>query len=127
MTGKPVKPSETELEILRVLWERGPCTVREVHELLGRDQKTVYTTILKLMQIMHQKDLVLRDESSRSHIYRAALNEDEIKDRFVDGVVDQMFGGSAEKLILHALSRGPASAKEIKRIRRLLEKMERDS
>ncbi len=117
-------PSETELAILRVLWSGGPTTVREMHGQLDREGKTVYTTVLKLMQIMHEKGLVTRDESQRSHVYAAAVTEEEVQDRFLDGVLRSAFGGSSASLVLHALSRRRASKKEIAEIRRLLDDME---
>ncbi len=117
-------PSETELDILRMLWKHGPSTVREMHDRLDREGKTVYTTVLKLMQIMHQKGLLVRDESSRSHVYEAAVSEDDVLDSFVDGVLEQAFEGSASRLVLHALSRRPASKKEVEKIRRLLDELE---
>ncbi len=124
MASRQLRPSETELEILKVLWTRGSSTVREVHELLDREGRTVYTTILKLMQIMNQKGFVVRDSTQRSHVYTASVTEDQVKDGFLDGVLKQAFGGSASRMILHALSRKKATKKELGEIRKLLDEME---
>src|SRR5262245_29866753 len=96
------RPTDAELAILRVLWARGPSTVRQVTEALGRG--TGYTTTLKLLQIMTDKRLVARDESSRTHVYRAAFSEDETQRQLVGDLVDRVFGGSAAKLVLQALA-----------------------
>jgi BlaI family transcriptional regulator, penicillinase repressor len=115
------QPTPTELEILRVLWRQGPCTVREVHEDL-RDQHPVgYTTILKLLQIMVEKGIAVRDESARSHVYRAAISEDRTKRRLVSELVDRAFDGSAADLIVQALSARRVSPDELQQIRELLD------
>ena len=117
-------PTDAELAILRVLWERGPSTVREVHEELSPSQATRYTTTLKLMQIMTEKGLVLRDESQRAHVYRPALPEEQTLSRITGELLERAFGGSAEKLVMHALQAGKVSAEELARIRQLLEELE---
>src|SRR5919197_3093182 len=96
------KPTDAELAILRVLWARGPSTVRQVAEVLGRE--TAYTTVLKLLQIMTEKGLVRRDESARTHVYSAACSQDQTERQLVTDLVDRVLGGSAEKLVLQALA-----------------------
>ena len=113
------RPTEAELEILGVLWGRGPSTVREVHEKLGA--RTGYTTILKLMQIMNEKGLVVREAVGRGHVYRPASDEAHTQRRIVGDLMTKAFGGSARKLVMAALSAKKASASEIEEIKRLLE------
>src|SRR4051812_35957429 len=98
------RPTDGELAILAVLWERGPSTVRDVHEALSRRREMGYTTVLKLMQIMAQKGLVARDESQRTHVYRPASDEEQTQKRLVRDLLERAFGGSARKLIVAALS-----------------------
>ena len=112
------KPTDAELGILRVLWTRGPSTVRDVAEAMGREG--AYTTILKLMQIMTDKGLVKRDDSNRSHVYTAASSEDRMQKQLVTELLDKVFAGSAAKLVLQALDAGKASPKELDEIRKLL-------
>lgn len=123
MPSRP-KPTPAELEILRVLWERGPSTVREVHDLLDRERATGYTTVLKLLQIMTEKKLVMRDESARAHVYAARVPASDTQRQLVRDLLDRAFGGSALKLVMHALSARKASPEEIARIRRMLDEME---
>ena len=118
------RPTDAELEILKVLWRRGPCTVREVFETLGETRQTDYTTVLKLMQIMAEKGLVRRDESERAHRYEAAAPEEETQRRLVGDLLQRAFDGSAKKLVLQALSSEGASAGELAEIRRLLDELE---
>jgi BlaI family penicillinase repressor len=113
------KPTDGELAILRVLWSLGPSTVRQVAEALGRD--TGYTTALKLLQIMTEKGLVLRDESERTHIYRAASTEDQTQRQLVTDLLDRAFGGSAATLVLQALATNKATPEELAEIRKLLD------
>ena len=113
------KPTDTELAILRVLWSRGPSTVREVAEVMGRDG--AYTTILKLLQIMTEKRLVRRDESARTHIYEAVASEDQTQKQMVTDLLDRVFDGSAAKLVLQALASATASPAELAEIRKLLD------
>ena len=117
--GTPV-PSNAELEILRILWKRGPKTVREVHDGLKRDRDIGYTTVLKIMQVMAEKKLVTRDESERSHVYTAAVEEKSVKRRLVSDLLDKAFDGSAAQLVMQALSDKRASADDLKKIRKLL-------
>lgn len=112
------KPTDSELAILRVLWTRGPSTVRQVAEVL--DREAGYTTVLKLMQIMTEKELVVRDESERTHVYQAAYTEDQTQRQLVTDLVDRVFDGSAAKLVLQALSASKASPEELDEIRKLL-------
>jgi len=125
MTREVPKPTEAELSILRVLWERGPSTVREVHEDIQRGrpsgQTTGYTTVLKLLQIMTEKGLVTRDERTRSHVYRARLSEDTTQRQLVTDLLDRAFGGSAARLVMQALDVSPATAEELKELRRLID------
>ena len=114
------KPTDSELAILRVLWTRGPSTVRQVAEALGREAG--YTTVLKLMQIMTEKELVVRDESERTHVYQAAYTEDQTQRQLVSDLLDRAFDGSAAKLVLQALSSNTTSAQELEEIRKLLNK-----
>ena len=119
------RPTPSELEILRVLWERGPSTVREVQEVLERDRPMGYTTALKLLQIMAEKNLVSRDEAARAHVYSARVPEQQTQRQLVGDLLDRAFGGSALKLVMHALSSRKASREELARIRELVDRMER--
>ena len=118
--NRPRKPTDGELAILRVLWARGPSTVRQVAEALERD--TGYTTALKLLQIMTEKRLVRRDETSRTHIYEAAATEDQTQHTLVSDLLDRAFGGSAAKLVLQALATRKTSPEELVEIKRLLDR-----
>jgi predicted transcriptional regulator len=113
------KPTDAELGILRVIWARGPSTVRQVAEALGRDD--AYTTVLKLLQIMADKGLVTRDESARTHVYTAAHSEQQTQRQLVTDLLQRAFDGSAAKLVLQALSSGKASKEELAEIRRLID------
>jgi predicted transcriptional regulator len=117
----PPRPTDAELTILRVLWERGPSTVRQVHEVLGRDRATAYTTALKLLQIMTEKGLVTRDERERTHVYQARIGEEQTQRQLVRDLLDRAFGGSSSKLVMQALAARRASAEELGEIRRLLD------
>ena len=118
------RPTDAELEILKVLWRRGPSTVREVFETLGETKGTGYTTVLKLMQIMAEKGLVVRDESERAHRYEPAAPEDETQRRLVGDLLRKAFDGAAVKLVMQALSTERASAEELSEIRRMLDELE---
>ena len=120
------RPTDAELEILRVLWERGPSTVRQVHEALAGTRDTGYTTTLKLMQIMADKRLVDRDESSRTHVYTAAMSEEHTQRQLLNDLVDRAFGGSAAALVLRALSSRPTSDAELREIRKLIDDARED-
>jgi len=120
--GRPQpRPTDTELAILRVLWERGASTVRQVHEALADTRETGYTTTLKLMQIMAEKGLVKRNETERSHVYSASAGEEQTQRQLVKDLVDRAFGGSAAQLVLRALSAEGASDAELKEIRKLID------
>lgn len=118
------RPTDAELEILKVLWRRGPSTVREVFETLGESKTTGYTTVLKTMQIMADKGLVVRDESERAHRYEPAAPEDETQRRLVGDLLRRAFDGGAAKLVMQALSTERASAEELSEIRRMLDELE---
>lgn len=125
MTRTPPLPTEAELRLLRVLWDRGPSTVRDVHEQLGPDGGIGYTTVLKVLQVMHGKGLVIRDDSSRSHIYAAALPPETTQRQLVADLVERAFGGSAHRLVLQALPPQVASREDLGQIRDLLAELER--
>jgi predicted transcriptional regulator len=118
------RPTDAELAILAVLWERGPSTVRDVHDALSSSQATGYTTVLKMLQIMTDKGLVVRDESQRAHIYEARLSEQRTQRQLLTDLVDRAFGGSQTKLVMQALTGRKASADEISEIRALLDELE---
>jgi len=122
VAAKPLpKPTDLELSILRVLWERGPSTVRQVQEVLDRARATGYTTVLKMLQIMTEKGLVRRDETARTHVYASRLTEAETQRQLVTDLLDRAFGGSAAKLVMQALASKKASPDELREIRALLE------
>ena len=112
------KPTDAELGILRVLWSRGPSTVRQVAEVLGREAG--YTTVLKLLQIMTEKRLVVRDEAERTHVYEAAYTQDQTQRQLVTDLLDRVFDGSAAQLVLQALATNKTSPEELDEIRKLL-------
>jgi BlaI family transcriptional regulator, penicillinase repressor len=118
---KPPRPTDTELAILRILWDRGASTVRDVHDALARERPAAYTTALKMLQIMTVKGLVRRDDSDRTHIYQAKLSEEQTQRQLVRDLVDRAFGGSASKLVLQALASKRATAEELLEIRKMIE------
>src|SRR6266571_1339510 len=120
----PPRPTPAELEILRLLWENGPSTVREIQERMEQQRPTGYTTALKLLQIMTDKGLVRRDETARAHVYAAGAPEDQTQRQLVRDLLDRAFGGSATKLVMHALSARKASREELARIREMLDRLE---
>lgn len=120
MTKSAPKPTDAELIILNVLWERGPSTVREVHDIVSADRDLAYTTTLKFLQIMTGKGLTLRQEQGRSHVYRARYGADETQKRLVSDLLERAFGGSSAKLVMQALATKRASADDLREIRRLL-------
>src|SRR5436190_23123551 len=115
------RPTDAELAILRVLWERGPSTVRQVHDVLGRERVAAYTTSLKLLQIMTEKGLVERDERDRTHVYRARLSEEQTQRQLVRDLLDRAFAGSSSKLVMQALATKRASAEELRDIRKAID------
>ena len=118
------RPTEAELEILQILWKHGPCTVRFVNDQLNRKKTVGYTTTLKIMQLMFEKKLVKRDESTRSHLYRSVVKEKETQGLLLDRFLETAFGGSALKLVMQALGNHKASKEEISQIRDLLDNLE---
>ena len=125
MNKKPLpKPTEAELDLLRILWDRGPSTVRQIHEVVADRKDTAYTTTLKILQKMTDKGLVIRDESERSHVYQAALKPERTQRQLVHELLDKAFGGAADKLIQHALSSRKVSREEIDSLRRMLDELE---
>ena len=128
MRDKPTpRPTDAELAILRVLWQRGASTVREVHEDVNRAGDTGYTTVLKLLQIMTEKGLVTRDESQRAHVYVARESEQRTQRRLLGDLAERAFGGSPARLVMQALSDTKATREELSAIRDLIRKMEEDA
>jgi BlaI family penicillinase repressor len=125
MDSKP-KPTESEMEILQVLWEKGKSTVRDVHEVLENNKTTGYTTTLKLMQIMHEKGLVKRDTSSKTHIYTASVSQKRTQQHFLTKFIDNVFNGSASSLVMQALGNHKASKDEIEEIKNYLNEISKD-
>ncbi|MHA6249484.1 BlaI/MecI/CopY family transcriptional regulator [Pontibacter sp. CAU 1760] len=123
-TEQPQKPTESELEILQILWQQGPSTVRLVHEELAKTKDVGYTTTLKLMQIMSEKGMLDADKSSRSHIYRPLLEEEHTQRQLLNRFVQAAFRGSASKLVMQALGNSASSKEELDEIRNLLDKLE---
>lgn len=124
--GELPKPTQSELEILHILWVRDACTVREVHAVLHPREGVGYTTALKLLQVMHAKGLVQRDDSQRAHVYRAAVSKERTQKRFLGELVQRLFDGSSAQLVLQALGAERTSPEELRAIRRLLNKLDRE-
>lgn len=122
-----VKPTDSELEILNIIWEKGDSTVREVHEVLEQTKEVGYTTTLKLMQIMHDKKLLTRDTSSKKHIYKAAISQENTQGQIVQRIVDNVFNGSAMQMVMQALGNHKASNKELDQIREYLDQIEKEN
>ena len=120
---KTIKPTESELEILQTLWTKGLATVREVHEDLARTKDVGYTTTLKLMQIMHEKGLVKRDDSMRTHVYQAAVNKENTQKHLLSKMIDSLFGGSSTQLVIQALGENKVSPEELEKIQALLDNL----
>lgn len=118
--NKQIKPTEGELEILQVLWDKGSATVRDVHEHLNTYKESGYTTTLKLMQIMFEKGLVKRDDSSKTHIYKANVSREKTQQQILGKMVDSLFGGSASQLVMQALGGGQTSKEELEEIQKLI-------
>ena len=126
MTNKPVlKPTESELEILNILWAHGKTTVREVHEELSVHKDSGYTTTLKLMQIMHEKGIVKRDDSSKTHIYQANIDKEKTQRQLVGKMVDALFGGSTTELVMQALGNKVPNQNELEEIQKLLNNLKK--
>ena len=125
MARRPTpRPTDAELAILRVLWDRGPSTVRQVHDVLSANREFAYTTTLKLLQLMTEKGVAVREEDGRVHLYRAAVAQEETQRHLIRDLVDRAFGGSPSRLVMQALAATPASAEELREIRRLLKEHE---
>jgi predicted transcriptional regulator len=122
--SKQNKPTESEMEILQVLWEQGSSTVREVHEILSETKDSGYTTTLKLMQIMNEKGLLNRNDESKTHIYTAAVKKESIQKQVVSKMINGLFKGSSAKLVMHALGNHRASKQEILEIKKYLDEIE---
>lgn len=116
-----IKPTESELEILQILWEKKSCTVREVHEILERNKESGYTTTLKLMQIMLEKGLVERDASAKTHIYKALVNQQKTQQHLLSKMIDNVFNGSASRMVMQALGNHKASKEELDAIKQYLD------
>ena len=122
-----LKPTNSELEILQVIWRKGSCTVRDVNEQLIKDKSAQigYTTTLKLMQIMHEKGLLERETSSRSHIYNALISQSATSQNLLDTLIDTVFNGSAAQLVMQALSKKNSSREEIEMIKKYLDQLDK--
>jgi BlaI family penicillinase repressor len=118
------KPTESEMEILQILWEEGPSTVREVHEILSGTKESGYTTTLKLMQIMHDKGMLSRNDEAKTHIYSALIKKESVQKQVVGNMINGLFKGSSAKLVMHALGNHRASSEEISEIKKYLNEME---
>jgi predicted transcriptional regulator len=121
-----IKPTESELEILQVLWKKTSATVRDVHEELAKHKDVGYTTTLKLMQIMHEKGIVKRDDSVRTHVYQSAVNKENTQKHLLNKMIDNLFGGSTTQLVLQALGENKATPDEIEKIQSLLNNLKRN-
>ncbi|MBR9920806.1 MAG: BlaI/MecI/CopY family transcriptional regulator [Bacteroidetes bacterium] len=124
--SKKQKPTESELEILQLLWELGPSSVRQINDRLNEKREVGYTTTLKIMQIMAEKELVKRNTSSRTHIYSAAVAEEETRAKLLDQLVDKAFKGSAMKLVMQALDSHQTSSADLDELKAMIEKLEND-
>lgn len=124
MTKQAPIPTDSELEILQVLWQNGPSTVRFINEELSKNKEVGYTTTLKIMQIMLEKGILVRNEESRTHIYRPAISEDAAQKKLLDRFMDATFRGSAMKLVVQALGSGKTSQEELNEIKKLIEQIE---
>lgn len=125
MGTRYIKPTESELEILQILWSKGLATVREVHEELAGTKDVGYTTTLKLMQIMHEKGLVRRDDSVKTHIYQAAVNKEKTQKHLLGKMIDGLFGGSPTQLVIQALGEHKPSPDELEKIQHLLDTLKK--
>jgi BlaI family penicillinase repressor len=124
-TTKTIKPTESELEILQILWKKGNASVREVHEELLQTKEAGYTTTLKLMQIMHEKGLVKRDDSIKTHIYQPAVSKEKTQKHLLNKMIDTVFGGSPGELVMQALGNHKASAEELEEIQKILDNLKK--
>jgi BlaI family penicillinase repressor len=124
MAKKNIKPTEKELEILQVLWDKGAVSVREVHDAMGGEDTNGYTTILKLMQIMHEKGLVTRQKNGKLHLYKAVPSLENTRQQILDKMINTVFQGSAAQLVMSALGNKKSSKEELNEIKKYLEKLE---
>ena len=124
MSKKLIKPTEKELEILQVMWEKEAISVKEVHEALGGDQENGYTTILKLMQIMYEKGLVSRQKSGKLHLYKANYSLETTRQQMLDKMIETVFKGSAAQLVMSALGNQKSSREDLEEIKKYLQKLE---
>ena len=118
-----IKPTESEMEILQILWDKKSCTVREVHEILEKNKDAGYTTTLKLMQIMHEKGLVERDTSAKTHNYKASVSQQKTEQHLLRKMIDNVFNGSASRMVMQALGSHEASPDEIESIKKYLDEL----
>jgi BlaI family transcriptional regulator, penicillinase repressor len=125
MSTKNFKPTESELEILRVLWEKGEATVRDVHEILSKTKDAGYTTTLKLMQIMHEKGMVKRDERNKTHKYIPLISREKTQKQFVGKMIDTLFQGSSTQLVMQALGNHQTSKEELEEIQKLIDNLKK--
>jgi len=125
--AEQIKPTESELEILNILWDKGPSTVRDVHEVLEQSKEAGYTTTLKLMQIMYEKKLLKRDTTAKSHVYTANVSQEKTQGQLVKKFIDSVFNGSASQLVMQALGNHRTNKKELDEIKKYLEEMEKRS
>ncbi|HEV8079699.1 MAG TPA: BlaI/MecI/CopY family transcriptional regulator [Chitinophagaceae bacterium] len=125
MTIKKLKPTESELEILNILWDKENATVREVHEELSKNKESGYTTTLKLLQIMFEKGLVTRDDSNKTHIYQPAVSKQKTQKQFLDKMINSLFAGSSTELVLQALGNQKASKEELQEIQKYLDNLKK--
>ena len=123
--SKNTKPTESELEILRVLWDKGTATVREVHEILAEHKDAGYTTTLKLMQIMFEKGIVKRDDSNKTHIYRPNITRENTQQQIVGKMINSLFGGSSTQLVMQALGNHAPNKEELEEIQKLLDNLKK--
>lgn len=121
---KQIKPTDKELEILQIVWEKGPVSVRDVHEALGGESENGYTTILKLMQIMHEKDILTRQKNGKLHLYEAVDSQENTRQQIIDKIITTVFKGSAKQLVISALGNKNSSKEELQEIKKYLEKLE---
>ena len=124
MTKIQVKPTEKELEILQILWTKGPVAVKDVHEAMGGEDANGYTTILKLMQIMHEKGLVTRQKNGKLHLYKAVPTQENTRQQMLDKMINTIFEGSASQLVMSALGNNKSSKEELQKIKQYLEQLE---
>ncbi len=125
MAAKQIKPTESELEILRVLWDKNQATVREVHEVLSEHKDSGYTTTLKLMQIMFEKGIVKRDDSSKTHIYKANVSRENTQQQLVGKMIHSLFGGSSTQLVMQALGNHAPNKEELDEIQKLIDNLKK--